>query len=140
MSKSFVAVLLVSAAAASFATSGHSEEKASATGQTVSVNAESTDRGYALYQRVVLGYTDGIGGGPVAARQPEPQLTEGPYARYLMNDGFAKGDALASAQRNGEQPRQAVEKPAPRPLTSYETYRMVVLGQPIAALPAGTTN
>jgi hypothetical protein len=124
MKKSLVAVLLASAAAASYASSG----------------SASTDPGYASYRHVVLGYTDDAGVANSASNPAEPQSIEGPYARYLINNGFAKSEALAQAQRIGDQPRVALEATgtAQRPLTSYAAYQKVVLGQAIANPSKGT--
>jgi hypothetical protein len=127
MKKSLVAVLLASAAAASYASSGQS-------------GSASTDPGYASYRHVVLGYADDAGVAGSASNPTEAQSIEGPYARYLINNGFAKSEALAAAQRIGDQPRNVLEGSATvqRPLTPYEAYQKVVLGQEIANPTVGS--
>jgi hypothetical protein len=127
MKKSLVAILLASAAAASYANPAQS-------------GSASTAPGYASYRHVVLGYADDAAVAGSASNPAEPQSIEGPYARYLINNGFAKSEALAQAQRIGDQPRVALEATgtAQRPLTSYEAYQKVVLGQSIANTSKGT--
>ena len=102
---------------------------------------DRTDRSYELYRYVVLGCT-GEAGAKSAASQPTHRRTEGPYARHLINNGFSTDEALAAAQRVGEQPGEVVEGGGTptRQLTPYEAYEKVVLGQQIDTPPKAGRN
>lgn len=129
MSKLSVATLLAVAVAFNAFAEDNTAHAAAAT----SARGASTDPGYAIYRRVVLGYGDETDAGAVE-EQATYQWTEGPYARYLMNNGFARADAVQAAERIGERLREmpVYGNTAQNRLTSFEAYQKVVEGRSIS--------
>lgn len=94
-------------------------------------NSAAQDHGYAVYRQVVLGDTSVSAASPSTFGRSGDLRVPGPYARYLMNLGQSKRDAIAQAGRIGE----AASRPAPATagepvrFSSHERYQRSVLGR-----------
>jgi hypothetical protein len=95
------------------------------------VHAPMEDSGYAKYRRVVFGDTDAVPTSAPIQLDAGSQWVPGSYARYLMNNGMPRSEALAQATLIGESLTRVANEPgsmSPQ-LSPYELYQRAVQGR-----------